>query len=180
MPRRGDTELVDAVAREAGLTRGERVAFGGTLEAAKAAGEGGTRNLRGDFTREELRAEASVAARARAVDRSLDAGSDRRAAERRVAALVGERVERAGTGLGLTTCELELRSARWVLRRDYELIATSSDEDLGALVGLTVTAASMRRRDAALALTFDETHELQVRAPRRGQGWALGGIHVHG
>ena len=46
------------MAREFGMSRVQRFDFGDFLEAEKAAGSGGTKNRRGDFTMAELRAKA--------------------------------------------------------------------------------------------------------------------------
>ena len=162
------------------MTRGERAAFGAVLEAAKAAGQGGTKNARGDFTREELRAEARSVAGKASTDRAIDQSADRREAERAVAKLVGQELESsAGATLRLTSSTLHVHNVRWMLRQDGFLVATHHDEGLEEIEGLVVTEATMRRRDAALTLTFED-YELQVRAPRRGQSWELDGIHFHG
>lgn len=55
MPRKEDLREVDQVAAEAGLSPGERRDFGRFLERCKHDGDGGTKNDRGDFTRDELR-----------------------------------------------------------------------------------------------------------------------------
>ena len=55
VPREHDLEQIDAVAREFGMSRKQRFEFGDFLEDEKAAGNGGTKNLRGDFTVAELR-----------------------------------------------------------------------------------------------------------------------------
>lgn len=58
MPRERDLAQVETVAREFGMSRVQRFEFGDFLEAEKAAGSGGTKNRRGDFTMAELRAKA--------------------------------------------------------------------------------------------------------------------------
>lgn len=58
MPRERDLEQVDAVAREFGMSRFRRFELGDFLEDEKAAGNGGTKNSRGDFTMPELRDKA--------------------------------------------------------------------------------------------------------------------------
>lgn len=58
MPRERDQAQVEAVAREFRMTREQRFEFGDFLEDAKAAGAGGTKNRRGDFTFGELRDKA--------------------------------------------------------------------------------------------------------------------------
>lgn len=45
-----DIQQVEAVAREFNMTEEERREFGDFLEDEKAAGNGGTKNERGDFT----------------------------------------------------------------------------------------------------------------------------------
>lgn len=55
VPRERDLEQVDAVAREFGMSQLQRFEFGDFLEDEKAAGNGGTKNARGDFTMPELR-----------------------------------------------------------------------------------------------------------------------------
>lgn len=46
------------MARELGMNRRQRFEFGDFLEDEKASGNGGTKNLRGDFTMAELREKA--------------------------------------------------------------------------------------------------------------------------
>lgn len=193
MPRRADTELVDAVARESSMTRGERVAFGGRLEAAKEDGGGGTRNRRGDFTLAELRGEArgrGSQGAAQAIDRAVGRQATRAEAERHVVALAGTTLLEAFLGYDdalvlrfstdAETCEgvHVLRSPTWLLRADDEPVARAGDEaehaleQLRRLEGRTLTEASARRGDAALALCFDDDpygacRELFVRG-RRG------------
>jgi hypothetical protein len=58
VPRQHDIEQVDAVAREFAMSRTQRFEFGDFLEDEKAAGNGGTKNRRGDFTVKELREKA--------------------------------------------------------------------------------------------------------------------------
>jgi hypothetical protein len=54
-----DLKQVDDVAREKKMTEQQRQEFGEFLEAEKAAGNGGTKNDRGDFTYQELRRKAA-------------------------------------------------------------------------------------------------------------------------
>lgn len=58
VPRERDLAQVDAVAREFNMSRLQRFEFGDFLEDEKAAGYGGTKNRRGDFTMDELRHKA--------------------------------------------------------------------------------------------------------------------------
>ncbi len=58
MPREHDLEQIEAVANELGMNRKQRFEFGDFVEDEKAAGDGGTKNLRGDFTMSELREKA--------------------------------------------------------------------------------------------------------------------------
>jgi hypothetical protein len=58
VPHDRDLEQVEAVAREFGMSRRQRFEFGDFLENEKAAGNGGTKNARGDFTPAELRDKA--------------------------------------------------------------------------------------------------------------------------
>lgn len=59
MARKRDLKEVDVVANHFGMTRRERLLFGIWLEDAKASGDRGTKNARGDFTMEELHVHAS-------------------------------------------------------------------------------------------------------------------------
>ncbi len=56
--KKKDIQEVEAVAQEFKLTEEERRDFGDFLEGEKAAGNGGTKNKRGDFTYQELRQKA--------------------------------------------------------------------------------------------------------------------------
>ena len=56
--RKKDIQQVKAIANEFSMTEEERRDFGDFLEADKAVGNGGTKNERGDFTYQELRAKA--------------------------------------------------------------------------------------------------------------------------
>lgn len=56
MGRKSDLKEVDRIAREGGLTPEQRATFGEYLEDCKASGDRGTKNDRGDFTTDELRA----------------------------------------------------------------------------------------------------------------------------
>lgn len=58
MPREHDIAQVEEVARELDMNRERRFEFGDFLEVEKAAGNGGTKNRRGDFTMAELRDKA--------------------------------------------------------------------------------------------------------------------------
>lgn len=58
MPHEHDIAQVDEVAREFDMNREQRFEFGDFLEDEKAAGNGGTKNRRGDFTMPELRDKA--------------------------------------------------------------------------------------------------------------------------
>ncbi|OCR02619.1 hypothetical protein BCD67_12690 [Oscillatoriales cyanobacterium USR001] len=58
MPPKRDIKQINAVVNEFDMTEPDRRAFGKFLEAEKAAGYGGTKNERGDFTYEELRQKA--------------------------------------------------------------------------------------------------------------------------
>jgi hypothetical protein len=58
VPRERDLAQVETVARECGMGRVQRFELRDFLEAEKAAGSGGTKNRRGDFTMAELRAKA--------------------------------------------------------------------------------------------------------------------------
>jgi hypothetical protein len=58
MGRKRDLKQVDAIAKEFHITGELRNAFGIFLEEEKRNGYGGTLNLRGDFTYEELRQKA--------------------------------------------------------------------------------------------------------------------------
>ena len=53
-----DIQQVEAIAKEFNMTEEERREFGDFLEEEKAAGNGGTKNKRGDFTYQELRQKA--------------------------------------------------------------------------------------------------------------------------
>lgn len=56
MARKGDLKQVNDVATSLGMTRLERRLFGLWIEDLKASGERGTKNARGDFTFDELKA----------------------------------------------------------------------------------------------------------------------------
>ena len=56
--KKGDLQQVDDVGKKFGMTEQQRKAFGKFLEDAKANGEGGTANERGDFTWKELEEKA--------------------------------------------------------------------------------------------------------------------------
>ncbi len=181
MPRRRDSELVDAVAREAALTRGGRVALGGAIEREKERGAGGSRNARGDFTRPELR-ELAVGVAAPVVDRDLKRSAELLDEERRARALAGGTVFRALTGLDrqlalhLGDHVLRLPPTGWLLREDGRTLARAEDEpawalaQLKQLVGCRVARADARRHDRALLLELDEDGlELLVRV----DGWEL-------
>lgn len=56
MARKRDLREVDDVASSLGMSRAERRLFGLWLEDLKASGERGTKNTRGDFTFDELKA----------------------------------------------------------------------------------------------------------------------------
>lgn len=51
---------MEAVSREFNMTEEERRDFGDFLEAEKLAGNGGTKNERGDFTYQELKQKARI------------------------------------------------------------------------------------------------------------------------
>ncbi len=54
MPRKSDLREVDQVANKFAIKGRSRTAFGKYLEECKQHGEAGTKNDRGDFTRDEL------------------------------------------------------------------------------------------------------------------------------
>lgn len=174
MPRRHDTEQVDAAARAAALTRGGRLALGELLEQGKAAGAGGAKNARGDFTPEELRDEAR-GVRAPVVERDLARSAVLLAEERAVRALAGATVITVRTALDGTACvhlgdvTLRLPPTGWLLREDGTDLARAEDEpayalaQLRTLVGCRVVRADVRRHDRALALELDDELELLVR-----------------
>src|SRR5437762_10446240 len=58
MGRKKELRDVDWVAQEAALTAEERLLFGEYLHDCKSKGDFGTKNDRGDFTRDELRSKA--------------------------------------------------------------------------------------------------------------------------
>ena len=58
MGKKKDIQQVEAVAREFNMNESERRDFGDFLEEEKAAGNGGTKNDRGDFTYQELQQKA--------------------------------------------------------------------------------------------------------------------------
>lgn len=58
MVKKRDIEQVNAVAREFKMNDELRRDFGDFIEEEKAAGNGGTKNERGDFTYSELREKA--------------------------------------------------------------------------------------------------------------------------
>lgn len=58
MPPKRDIKQVNAIVNEFNMTEADRRSFGKFLETEKAAGYGGTKNERGDFTYEELRQKA--------------------------------------------------------------------------------------------------------------------------
>ena len=55
MGKKKDIQQVEAVAREFNMNESERRDFGDFIEEEKAAGNGGTKNERGDFTYQELK-----------------------------------------------------------------------------------------------------------------------------
>lgn len=59
MGNKKDIQQVEAIAKEFNMTETERRDFGDFLEAEKAAGNGGSKNERGDFSYQELRQKAS-------------------------------------------------------------------------------------------------------------------------
>lgn len=180
MPRKPDTKQVDAVARAAAMSRGQRLAFGARLEEAKARGGGGTKNARGDHTMGELRAEAqAVPLPAGSGGQAVARSASHAEAERNLIRLVGATL--VGTAFGLGD-ELELRfgrdvrdrraatpgddprwrlrlaSAAWTLTCDDERVACAGDDRdhvlqrLERLAGSELSEARLRRRDAALEL----------------------------
>lgn len=58
MGKKRDIQQVEAVAREFNMNESERRDFGDFIEEEKAAGNGGTKNERGDFTYQELQQKA--------------------------------------------------------------------------------------------------------------------------
>lgn len=58
MGKKKDIQQVEAVAREFNMNESERRDFGDFIEEEKAAGNGGTKNERGDFTYQELQQKA--------------------------------------------------------------------------------------------------------------------------
>jgi len=54
MPRKTDLREVDQVAGQFGIKGSARTAFGRHLEECKTHGDTGSKNDRGDFTRDEL------------------------------------------------------------------------------------------------------------------------------
>jgi len=56
--KKKDIQQVEAVAREFNMNESERRDFGDFIEEEKAAGNGGTKNERGDFTYQELQQKA--------------------------------------------------------------------------------------------------------------------------
>jgi|GEM_PF-421794 len=56
--KKKDIQEVEAVAQEFNMTQEERRDFGDFLEEEKAAGNGGVKNKRGDFTYKKLRQKA--------------------------------------------------------------------------------------------------------------------------
>ncbi len=54
MPRKADLREVDQVANKFGIKGSARTAFGKYLEECKKGGDVGSKNDRGDFTRDEL------------------------------------------------------------------------------------------------------------------------------
>jgi len=53
-----DIKQINAIAQELGMSQEERREFGKFIEFEKANGYGGTKNQRGDFTYQELKAKA--------------------------------------------------------------------------------------------------------------------------
>ncbi|MFB2876954.1 hypothetical protein [Floridanema aerugineum] len=58
MGKKKDIQQVEAVAREFNMNESERRDFGDFIEEEKAAGNGGIKNERGDFTYQELQQKA--------------------------------------------------------------------------------------------------------------------------
>jgi hypothetical protein len=58
--KKKDIQQVEAVSREFNMTEEERRDFGDFLEAEKLAGNGGTKNERGDFTYQDLKQKARI------------------------------------------------------------------------------------------------------------------------
>ncbi|MFB2834835.1 hypothetical protein [Floridanema evergladense] len=58
MGKKKDIQQVEAVAREFNMNESERRDFRDFIEEEKAAGNGGTKNERGDFTYQELQQKA--------------------------------------------------------------------------------------------------------------------------
>ena len=58
MGKKKDIQQVEAVAREFNMNESERRDFGDFIKEEKAAGNGGTKNERGDFTYQELQQKA--------------------------------------------------------------------------------------------------------------------------
>lgn len=168
------------------MSRGQRLGLGDRLEAVKAAGGGGSKNARGDFTMRELRAEARESRRADgpAIEPATARAASFAAAERSFDALSGGELRQArltpADELDLTFGDaapnthrregarasrgwtLRLRAAPWTLVCDEEPVARSGDERahvlecLGALEGRVVAEALLRRRDAAITLNLEE------------------------
>lgn len=165
------------------MTRAQRRAFGAFLEATKAAGVVGSKNARGDFTMDELRAQArdgrALAAGSAAQANAVRAVS-RAELERGISALAGCAVLRASFGCGgelrlqFGACsaprasedagvarELRVGAAPWQLECDGVLLVRCGDAPsdalfaLARLEGLEVTRVRLRRRDAAFELRFD-------------------------
>ncbi len=174
------------MARELAMSRGQRLGLGDRLEAVKAAGGGGSKNARGDFTMRELRAEARESRRADgpAIEPAVARSASFAAAERSLDALAGAELRQArftpADELDLTFGDaaphprlregarasrgwtLRLRAAPWTLVSDEEPVARSRDEPahvlecFDALDGRVVAEALLRRRDAAMTLNLED------------------------